>query len=301
MNKMKNKPVIVLFAVILSVLSIYFFKSNWGIDFAGADLYILKGDNTGFSEEIIVGANKLKQVSRVERINNENLYVYFQNITDNKEIVDFSSANNLEITGDYSYRYTEEEYRMITYRISMIILIIIGVGSIFYIADLYKLDWKRWQIVYYFVNDLFISALVVLFSIAFSSLLGQIGIKIDGDFTSIAGIAFAITVAYRLYELEILKRIKLNKSNSLNLEDLKDVFIKRKPELILISTVIVLIGFMPLAVILGKISIISSIVLVSILINYGMAIFIKPELLIFLLTQGERSKIIKKSFFQKTW
>jgi hypothetical protein len=301
MNNMKNKPVIILIAFILSLLSLYFFKSNWGIDYAGADLYILKGDNTGFSEEIIVGANKLKQVSRVERVNNENLYVYFQNSSDNKEIVDFSNTNNLKISGEYAYRYTEEEYRMMTYRISMGALIIIAISSIFYIADLYKKEWKRWQIIYYFANDLLLSALVTLFTIAFTSILGQIGIKIDNDFTAVAAISFAITVSYRLYELEIIKRIKLNQSNKINFEDLKEIFTKRKPELILISTVIVLVGFMPFAVILGGLSISSSVILVSIVINYAMAVFIKPELLIYLFIQGERSRIIKKTFFQKTW
>jgi hypothetical protein len=303
MSKLKNRYLVTALIIVLSAAAIFLFKANWGIDYADADLYIVKSDNVAITDNAYSAISQLKNLSRIERINNDSLYLYFQNQTDNKDqtLANVVAEQNLKLVAKYLYRFPSEEFRLIANRTVTFALAIIVIAIIFYGADLRGLGWRRWQVGYYIFNDLLMSLGIGIIVLGLASVFGQLGLKMDNDFVSYMGIVLGIIAIYRVYELEIIKQLVLNSGNKINYSDLKVLISNRRPELIMLSCVLLLFAFLPFAVLLGKMIAMAVLVGIAIVVNYYFSSKIKTAMLIFILEQGENTKLFKKSSFQKIW
>jgi len=301
---MNKKLIISIALIILSVGALLLFRANFGIDFADASLTIVATENVNFGSDALNDANKLKNITRVEQVSTNQLYLYFQPITDNSYLTDLSGyidRYKLSQSESYMYRFPSEEFTLITNRAVTLGLAIMLIMFIFVGAELRGQNWKRWQVGYSIVTDFFISFGVIVLIGGVLAVFAELGLKMENEFVSYVMVCVGITGLFRLYEINIFKRTRINDNGKLDKNEMLLVFKNRKPELILLSCVLLLAGFMPLVVLGGKLTILSLLVFLSIGVNYLVAVYIKPGFLTFMFEQGENTRMLKKKAFEKIW
>jgi len=300
---MNKKPIIIFAILALSLAALFVFKANWGIDFADANLYIVSTDNAALTDNILTDSSKLPSLARVEQVGEGSLYLYFQPLSDNVDtaVGEFAAKYDLSMTDSMIYRYSSEEFRLIVNRATTLGMIILFVLFFYQGVELRSKGWKRWQVGYYIVTDFLVTAGVSLIVCAIASVMGQLSLKMDNDFVVMMGLALGIGILYRLYEVELIKRISINEKNITNYAEIKSIFKTRKPELILLSCVLLLAGFMPLVVLSWPLAAMSILIGASIGLSYLSSVYIKPGLTVFMLKQGEETGFLKKKAFSKLW
>ena len=305
MNKFANHYVLTVFMIVIAAACVLVFRANRGIDYADARLYVLQQANvTELSDNVIQAVKQLPNIARVELIGSDKIYAYFQDATDNVILANVQKVEQsypVTTVGVYNYKYA---MGLDNYLVNSAIewgIIFFGLGIIYYALELRGLGWKRWQVLSYIVSDVFMTAASIIVLLGTASLVGQLGMKMDDDFVALMGLGVGITAIFQLFEIEIIKRAVLNVGNKVNFDDAEGVFVRRKPELILLSCVLTLIGFMPLLVVFGRLSVLSVIVFMAIAVNYYLAVNVKPGLFGFLLRQGTRAGLSSSRIFQKVW
>lgn len=292
---MKNKVLISIATILLAIFAIVAFRGNLGIDFTDASLItVATTDNSALTDNVLADASALKNISRVERLNHNELTLYFQPISDNVDQIVSAFANKYLLSQSETmvYRFSSEEFNLFFNRFLTLGLIVMFVLFLYQGAELRGIRWKRWQVAYSIASDFFITLIVTLVQVGFACILGEFGIKMDNSFLTIFFIATAVTLIFRGYETDLIKRYKNN---------FPAVFMDRKPELILLACVLLLAGFLPFVVLSWQLAGASTLILFSIGINYLVAIYIKPDFVEFMFEQGKNTLLLKKKALSKEW
>jgi len=296
---MNKKLLITLIVLVLSIFAIYFFRANWGIDFADAFMVNAQSDNVVVTGEMISDANAVKNIVRVENIANNSLNLYFQPITDNSFISSlnlYAQKDKLTLSSIYTYRFASEEYNLIVNRLATMGLAVLFIMFIYMGAELRGVDFKRWQVGYYIVSDFILSVAIMIIVLGVLSVFGQLGFKMDNPLLTFMMANLGINLLYRVYEIEIIKRTK-----STDKKDLLGVFKNRKPEIILLSCVLSLVILLPFMVLGGQMSVLSLLILTTLGLNYLTTIHLKPGFINFMFEQGEKMGMLKNKIFNKEW
>jgi hypothetical protein len=292
---MNKKVIITLVVVALSVASILIFKANWGIDDADANIiYVTATDNKALTDNVIADASALSHLTHVDQLDKTELALYFQPLSDNVDLAVSVFANKYSLTQSSTliYRFASEEFNLFANRALTLGLVVMLILFIYQGVELRHLNWKRWQVGYYIASDFFIVLLVTVVELGVASIFGELGMKMDNPFQVIFAVALGVTLLFRGYEMELVKRMG---------KDLRITFKDRRPELIMLSCVLVLAGFMPFVVLSWQLAVPSLLILLSIGLNYLTAIYIKPFFVEFMFEQGKSTALLKRKALNKEW
>lgn len=292
---MNKKIIITLVVVALSLVSIFVLKANWGIDNADANLiYVATTDNKALTDNVIADASVLKDISHVDQLDNKQLILYFQPLSDNVDsaVSAFASKYKLTQSETMIYRYASEEYNLIFNRALTLGLAVLLILFVYQGIELRNMSWKRWQVGYFIASDFFLIFLITIVEFGIACVFGKLGMKMDDTFQVIFAITVGITIIFRGYEMELIKRFK---------KDLRVVFKDRKPEFIMLVCVLFLAGFMPFVVLSWPLAGASMLILISIGLNYLTAVYIKPDFVEFMFEQGKNTALLKRKALNKEW
>lgn len=292
---MNKKIIIATVVVLVSILVLIIFRGNLGIDFSDANLiYVSTTDNKSLTDNVIADASTLKNISRVEKIDNNKLMLYFQPLSDNADsrVAEFAAKYNLSQSATMIYRYAKDEYVFILDQSIGISLISLLVLFVYQGAELRGLGWKRWQVAYYITSDFFLTLLTVVVELGLASVLGELGMKMDNTFITVLFMAIAVSAIYRWYEADLIRRYK---------KDLSIIIKERKPELILLTCIVLIAGFLPLVVLSWQVMGWSILVLAAIGLNYAVSVYYKPGFVEFMFEEGKNTAFLKQKMLNKEW
>lgn len=285
---MKTKNIIIFSTLIIAIFVLIFKGITLGNEFSDTYLYILKTDNQTFNESVIKDINSRNGVVKIERLGEQKLYVYSDITTDNKDLL--TSFNGVNVTYDNArlHKYFILEYWQFEFRsvamISISLVILLG----FYFVELKGLGFKRWMVINYFIADMILISAIILLLFGYISLINLFGFAFDEGFAILTLTAIMMNLVFRFYELELI-----NRRGHLSFSERNNI--------LLISSVLIFITFLPLFVLWNDLLIKSTIILLSIVLNAIFTLIYKPGLVDYIFKSGEKNRFYKKGMLSKIW
>lgn len=304
-TKTKTKVFLIIFLVLLvvSILSIVFFKLNLGIEYMDATVISVQLDHEDTMNNIENKVSLFMPISKIEKEGTSNFYIYFQNIT-SEDASKIEGNIKADISGVIStgvFEYHAARERALIQRAEIIALFGIFAFSIYVFANFKNRKFSISQVVSIWFSELAVILANLVLLIGFGSILGKLGIIMDNNFWSIFFLSIGIIMIFRIYEILKVRMIL----KTLETEDIEDAYNKMIeiywPEFIFISCFLALMAFLPLTVLGVSILKSSTMVIYAILIAFASVLYLKPFLQRELLTISN-SKLLKKiNFLNKKW
>lgn len=303
--KSKTKIALILITVlfVLSLLSIFFFRLNLGVEFKDASVIIVQLDH---EESILNVENKVSKyvnLSKIEKEGTSKFYLYLQNYS-GEQIIDLKNNIKTNIDGvittdNYDY-YTAREKSLLI-RTEIISGFALFVYGVYFVFNLKNKKILRKDVLSLFITDIAVIGICTTILIGFVSLLGEMGVIMNINFVCLVLFSFGVIMIFRLYDLQKFKAvIKTNEYIGLN-ETNGKLISYYWPEYIFISSFLLLISYIPLTVINPSLLKAGTMIVFSIFISLLGVFYLKPKISELFLSLFEIKQLKKIRFFSKQW